>query len=378
MKRILSQPGFDPRADNTLYALHYAAATNNSTAIDILFEAGFDVNTVTNTNEGAYTAVHAGAVNASPDAVECLIHYGADLSIKDIHGKTALQRAVCSPRYLLDKRETVPPVLFDSPSSQQIEIRKSIENMVVKVLRLLLDHGVHDAIDVVDDRGDTLLHRAVYDCIGLDFGKDVTVGSGVIRLLIEEDADIWATNNDGYTAFDQAIYGAWSSRTALNAFLDLGLDVNYKDVSGDSLLYNSLRCTEESYPLVELLLTRGASTGDIYFHEFFNHIEDPDPVIFFKFVRILLQFGLRFDGDESECFTFATHIGDLGVMDIVYDFGADINFASRKEGMTVEQTPIQIAIEKKRVDILEYLLERDVKMTAEEKIKVGELVRREV
>lgn len=378
MKLILSQPDFDPNDPRTLNALHYAAANNNPGLIDILIDAGFDVNTVTKFTDGRFSAVHASTMNANPDGLGRLIHHGADLTLKDCQGKTALERAVCASRYLVTKQDPVPPAPFHLPLSQHIEIRKFVENKVVRVLQILLDHGAHGAIGIVDDGGDTLLHHAVYGCTGLDYGDDATVGSAVIRFLMAEGADMWATNNDGYSAIDQAICYQWSNRTALNAFLDLGLDVNYSDQNGDSILYNSLRCTEESYPLIELLLIRGASTDNIHFMEFFDEVEDPDPKLFVRFVRMLLHFGLRFMGDESDCFTFATFIGDLEVMDILYDFGADINLAALKEGMIVAKTPLQSAIERQRVDILVYLLERDVIMTAEEKIKVGELLQREI
>lgn len=378
IKLILSQPDFDPKDSRTLYALHYAAANNNPDLIDLLIGAGFDVNTVTTFTEGRYSAVHASTVNANPAGLERLIHHGADLTLEDCQGKTALERGVCASRYLVTRQDPVPPAPFHLPLNQHIDIRNSVENKVVQVLRILLDHGAHGAIGIVDDEGDTLLHHAVYGCTGLDYGHNVIVGSAVIRFLMAEGADMWATNNDGYSAIDQAICNQWSSRTALNAFIDLGLDVNYRDQNGDSILYNSLRCTEESYPLVELLLIRGASTDDIHFLEFFDEVEDPDPKIFVRFVRMLLHYGLRFEGDESDCFSFATFIGDLGVMDILYDFGADINLAALKEGMIVAKTPLQSAIEGQRVDILAYLLERDVIMTAEEKIKVGELLQREI
>lgn len=375
---IISQPGFSPENEATRYAVHYAASANDMAIVDSLIAAGFDVNKITGLEEGSNTALHSSAANAHPAAVECLIRNGANLAIKDFGGKTALERAVYSPKWLVQTWETNAPVPFCPPSKEHAETRRVIEHLVLRVLRLLFDHGDDDAIFVVDDRGDTLLHHAVYDCIGLDFGSDVKVGSGIVRLLLGEGADMWALNNDGFSAVDQAIYPQTCSRTALDAFLDMGLDVNHKDEHGNTILYQSLTCTEEAYPIVSLLLNRGASMGDINFREFFSDIQNPDPVLFFRFVRLLIQFGLRFYGDESECFTFATDIGDLGVMDIVYDFGADINVAARRQGMWKEQTPLQIAIGRKRVDMLEYLLDRDVKMSEEERIKVSDLLERVV
>ena len=59
-------------------------------AVDILVEAGMDVNAV---NEGDYTALHCAAFSGLNEVVRQLVEYGADIDARDWRGRTAYRLA---------------------------------------------------------------------------------------------------------------------------------------------------------------------------------------------------------------------------------------------------------------------------------------------
>ena len=74
--------------------LHTAAAFRaDPSAIEILIQAGADVNLKTPASYGGWTPLHGAAARNSSDIVAVLLKHGADPTAKDARGLTALQVA---------------------------------------------------------------------------------------------------------------------------------------------------------------------------------------------------------------------------------------------------------------------------------------------
>jgi ankyrin repeat protein len=74
-------------------ALHYAALGNKAEAIRMLLDNYYTNVDYADTETGV-TPLMSGALKGSIDAVKILLEYGADMSIKDMDGKTAYDHAI--------------------------------------------------------------------------------------------------------------------------------------------------------------------------------------------------------------------------------------------------------------------------------------------
>jgi ankyrin repeat protein len=94
--RLLLEKKADVRVANLggITPLHMAAASRaDPSAIEILIEAGADVNLKTLASSGGWTPLHGAAARNSGDIVAVLLKHGADPTAKDFRGMTPLQAA---------------------------------------------------------------------------------------------------------------------------------------------------------------------------------------------------------------------------------------------------------------------------------------------
>lgn len=368
--RILFRPGFSMRFPDTSNAMLEAAKLGNGAIISMLFDAGYELTRLAMNEE---PPLHACARNGHAAATQVLLNHGADITAKNLNGKTAFQVTVQSTRIIIQDRLFYPRT---QPEKQQLY--HAVDTQVVATLQVLINGGARPEILKADENGDTALHQAVVACIDFEAGPNfMGAGCGVLKLLMSYGADPLAENQDHETPVEEAVRYVTGTRTAVKFFLDNGISPNLICPGGWSLLAAAVMCEPESFDIVELLLTRGA-IPDITLRlcGFFNDIEDPVPGLIEKFLVLLLIHGAEFGGDESACITFATYHGELDVIKLILDHheDADINTAVQIRGQRYRLTPLQIAIKTARIDILEFLIEQGVRISAAQQVQVDRVM----
>lgn len=364
VRRIVSQPSFPIFHPDHYGALHQAAAVGNAEIVSILIDAGYDVNTAWDFDE---TPLHRCAKNGNAEAAKVLLDHGAIIDSKDGDDMTAFGLAILSPIHILNTlRESSGFV------ANETHLKYKAESRAVPTLQVLVENGARPEIFLTNEDGDTPLHVAVAECIGSNDDPDMVAGSGVMRFLVEQGADLLARNHSGLYPIQVAVYYATANRTALNFFLNLGMSPNLTDSHGNSLMSIAFNCDVDSFAVMELLLKRGAY-ADVTLRDIFDTY-GPEPVILDKILVLLLIHGAQFGTDAAWCFMFAARHGMLDVMKTIYDTGVDISTSVCEFSDIGAKTPLQCALEEGRRDMLEFLVEKGVVMSAAEKAQVESIL----
>lgn len=344
-------------------ALCQAAALGHCEIIQMLIGAGHDVNQSRASGE---RPLHASAASGHAAASQILLHAGADVKAINELGDTAFQLAVQSPHQILAAYKKIPVTL---PLGEG-QLIHGIQDRVIATLRVLLQFGTNQEVDEINRHGNTPLQEATEHCLGTDHGPDI------LRFLIEMGADPHAVGRGGETPIQIAASNWTSNLTALKFFLDIGISPNIVSPNGRSLLSEALECSSRTLKVLELLLARGAIPDvSVKLYYFFLLSEGSNPVLFETILILLLNHGADFRGDEAKCFTVAAHNGMLDIMKLLFELfrGLDINLPVRIFENPPSLTPIQSAISTENIDMLVFLIDNGVHMSAEEKNQVLEI-----
>ena len=271
--------------DSGFTALHYACEYNGSPEVlSFLISNGADVDARSSYNpvfsvpsENGYADMKAArvrTVNTSSDngvtplmiaareshlnVVTFLIKEGADVSLPDYDGRTALHFAVGSS----DNSCEILSCLIENGADinkrrmdNQTPLMVAVEKGLVSVATFLIEHGAD--VDLQNENGNTALHYALY---GSDVSCEILsclIGSGAdvngvnkvkhtplmiaakrghlnaLTLLIKHGAhDVDLQDSDGYTALHYAVYGSDISCEILSCLIGIGADVNARTNNG--------------------------------------------------------------------------------------------------------------------------------------------------
>ncbi|XP_023201069.1 ankyrin repeat domain-containing protein SOWAHC-like isoform X2 [Xiphophorus maculatus] len=84
---LTQDPSLVLKKDFVTTALHWAAKQGRQEAVDMMVHSGADVNV-----RSGYTALHLASIHGHQEVVQTLIStYNAKTNIRDYHGKTAVQ-----------------------------------------------------------------------------------------------------------------------------------------------------------------------------------------------------------------------------------------------------------------------------------------------
>ena len=172
-------------------ALHTAAHLNNADIVKILLESGADPNPIsrhTNWETPLHYAAEAGAI----DAVQALLDGGVEADVRIGQGR-----------------------------SPMITIIKEGRKNKTAVVRILLENGADPSLQ--DNIGNTALHYAVMNGI-----------TAMIELLIENGASLDLTNSLGNTALHLAATGIRSE--PVSVLIEHGASLDLKNDKGETAL----------------------------------------------------------------------------------------------------------------------------------------------
>lgn len=173
------------------------------------------------------TALMRGIENGNASVVRALLQAGADIKVKDMHGKTMLKSAV-----------------IDCPRNASV---------LAEVVKAWVEADAN--IDELDEAGLTVLTHSVKNC---------SINS--MKTLIHAGAHVNARNRDGWTVLMMASC-AESNVAAVKILLAAGADVNVQSNSGLSALMRAvsspsvLRSKKTSFSTIHMLVLAGADVN---------------------------------------------------------------------------------------------------------------------
>ena len=289
--------------------LHWAASFNSPEMVGLLIDSGSEVHGL---DERRETPLHsAAATNPNPRVVDLLLENGAQLHAESQNGDTALLMAVIS-----DEQTAVVESLLDQGAGTQWEDESGFTLLhrasffgASEVVRLLLERGYDPNANDDEDSGTPLFTAAmsgdplVVEAL-LEYGADVHLREGfwdwtplhvatsgmtggyakgtaieVVRLLLDQGADVHSQDNQGETPlhlavmhredddlFREFVAMLGSERPVVEAtemvefLLDRGADIEAENSRRETPL---LRAAEGSRKpdVVRLLLSRGSDVG---------------------------------------------------------------------------------------------------------------------
>ena len=312
--RILANSGADvsERNDDQETPLHLAAAFNKNPEIcETLIELGADVNAQCS---GNMTPLHYAAMNhAESKVLSSLIEHGANKESKTSQGKTPHDLAGEHMRTLLqiDKElyhdtldikewgtnqfftnadpDDVKHCLAQGAKADVVEKAQGLSYLsraarytkYSEVLDLMIEHGAQ--LGSTDHNGNSALHWAT---------KNKQIANDVVKTLLKHGADATVLNNRKTRPLEMAARNATDSdvlktllthgpimesgdsivslfkttiantkhrKSHIQALKEMGLDINAKDASGNTILHLNVRGKNwASSALVTMLLENGA------------------------------------------------------------------------------------------------------------------------
>ena len=298
--------------------LMIASAEGHLAVVDLLIKAGAHVDALTVYDETALITV---CKSKNMDIVNLLIDNGANLFSKTADLRTVLMQASFYGLTDLVARiiSNIPP---DRPQhvrnylNQREDINQKTALMLAcegehkdkDIVRLLIDNGAD--VDAKDDNGKTALILA-------------TMGgrTDMVDLLIKADADMDAKSNYGNTAMMMACDRGDTDIVRL--LIDNGADMDAKDNHGYTAMMIAIEMGYSSHKdILSLLVYNGA---------------DVDAK----------------DNDGSTALMSAVSNGQTEIVDLLLNDGADVN-AADSDG----QTALMFACEEEHKDIVRLLIEK--------------------
>ncbi len=326
------------------------AAERGDTAFVVeQLQRGMDVNAghrLTNT-----TALIKAVWGCQIDMIRLLLDHGADLSLEDSYGFTALTTAVIRSRSWPGDYWRIPepdrrPLDILLAAGARYRLREAVLLNDVELARVRLDEG--DDVDT----GEGTYHGPVLK-IAAELGY-----LEIVDLLLDCGANTEATDDLGQRALLSAT--RYGRTEVIRRLLDRGADINAVDWSGHSALLNSVVANDSNS--FDLLLSRGARRGifDAFALNDIPLLEDlldqelrGDPDVDrlsdggvrlamlaagrgnLAIVRLLLDRGaVHFqEWDDHTLLAEAARHGHLEVAQLLIDRGADLHAVGR-DGLT--------------------------------------------
>ena len=232
--------------------LHEAPYVSNSIEmVKLLVARGADI------NARPWPALHISIWNGRKDIFEFLIQSGADVNAKDKLGCTSLYYAIRKDDYLYFMNILIAngAEVNTKNSGGETALMSAAIKGKTQAVKLLLEADAD--IHAKDDRGQTALHRmldARRDSSYSGYRKSKDAKDTVV-LLLAKGADVNLKDKAGRTPLHLA--AEWTNADIVNLLLDKGARVNQKDdESGFTALHHAARFGNKD--AAEVLIARSA------------------------------------------------------------------------------------------------------------------------
>ena len=237
--------------------LHIAVTKSNISIVTLLLDQKVDVNSMTSDHK---TPLHIATDKGDETIIQKLLAKKADPNLKDAPGNTALHLAVQL------KQETKPRPQKVWASNRSL-LTASYHACNLQTIQALIDHGAD--VNAVNNKGQTALSFACCDgyeaCVKilLDTGADPTItdkygesclhaavsghcSTETIQKIIDHGAHVNAVNKDGATPLLLACFTAQAE--TVRFLLELNADPNIAYADGDTSLHQAVdaACSEET------------------------------------------------------------------------------------------------------------------------------------
>ena len=264
-------------------ALTYAVCINSKDMVELLIDAGVDVNL---RDDEGNTALMYAAFNGYRDMAELLIKAGAD-----VNAKILLKNRIV---LYLDQRKDL------GGSNILLLAVKKEENYKNDIVKLLIESGAD--VNAKDYDGDTALRIAA-----LHNKKDIA------ELLIEAGADLNVKNNAGRTALRAA--AGEGNRDITELLIKAGADMDVKGSDGLTALICAI--DNDKKDTAELLIKAGADSETALAWAVENNKHDA--------VKFLIELGTDVNSKDKDGLTLLTHAilhGQKDIADLLRAAGA--------------------------------------------------------
>lgn len=322
----------------------------------------------------ATNALYGACRRRNQDVVKVLLSLGADANsrlFRDERGRTPLYEAS----------------MIDSPASHGHRghcINCACSCSSLDTMQLLLDHGANPNAKRIG--GETMLHKA----LGL--------GEAHVRLLLSRGADVEAINDQQDSILDLAIH---ASVQMINILVEYGINLEARDVNGQTALLKAVQKESEDGARVETLIRHAANVhakdfaGKTVLHHFCGSSDgtlrrflelgvdvsarDHDGATALGLavrqnddakLKMLLEFGAVFGAESKPPLVEAAAHGNKDVVNMLLRMGSDPNLLGKSE-----MSAVSSAARNKNKEIVTALLEAGADPNLVDKSNVTPLTR---
>jgi ankyrin repeat protein len=257
VKLLLEKIDVDEPTENGLTALIYASELNDTDIMEILINAGADINNQNNSQKHS-PLMHAARL-LSCDAVQLLLEYNADAHLVCVDNLTALEYAKIVENMQTDGKKTTEmqehykKIVEMLSNPQQVKSKKRAQSKDKKEKKSDKENSDEDAEPTLEaTESDNEENEWTYAARKGDHEK-------IKSLIASNPKDVDSCDTDGVTALSWACIKGHNVIAAL--LLDAGANPNMQEDDGEyplmhAVIHNNIR-------LVELLLEAGASVVKI-------------------------------------------------------------------------------------------------------------------
>lgn len=314
-------------------ALIYAIERNWEEGIQILLDAGAEVNIKNNSDIGPllHCFFYSKSINRS-NLMKKLIECGADVNIKHLNNEySALINAICSNEIEIVKLLLDAGANVNDKVANCSPLMKAVKYGYLKIIDVLIKAGAEysdeekEKIDkLIEERNDiNFVNRYEQTSLFLAISsKDVKLA----KLLIEKGADINKENRWG-TPLIAALKNHYIELVSL--MIEKGANVDGRDIdTGNTALVLSLQ--NNHIEIAKLLIEKGAD------------INDKD----------------TYTGDTG--LILALKGNHIEIAELLIEKGANINYKNPRTNQTI----FSLTLEKKNLEMLGLLIEKGVNITS--------------